>query len=159
MTPCPWWTPRPRPWRLPYTAETSSPVYADGIVYQVVTSGVLNAVDPADGKELWSVKLGPGNLHSSPTWANGLLYVPILNDTASEDGLLYVIKPTKEKAEILHRVKLEGFCFGAPAIMEGRLFVTTTKHTYCFEIGTEVTGKGDWFTLPKAPADPPWRSR
>ena len=86
-------------WRLPYTAETSSPVFADGIVYQMVTRGVLNAVDPEDGKELWNLKLGPGNLHSSPAWANGLLYVPILNDTASEDGLLYVIKASKTKAK------------------------------------------------------------
>ncbi|HWB06782.1 MAG TPA: PQQ-binding-like beta-propeller repeat protein [Verrucomicrobiales bacterium] len=147
--------PKAEAWRLPFTAETSSPVYADGILFQVVTSGVLNAVDPADGKPLWNIKLGPGNLHSSPAWANGLLYVPILNDTASEDGLLYVIKPSKDKGEILHKVKLEGFCFGAPAIMEGKLYVTTTKHTYCFEIGQDVSGKGEWFTLPKAPAGPP----
>jgi hypothetical protein len=141
-------------WRLPYTAETSSPVYADGILFQMVTSGVLNAVDPAEGKELWNIKLGPGNLHSSPVWVNGLLYVPILNDTASEDGLLYVIKPSKTKGEILHKVKLNGFCFGAPAIMDGKLFVTTSKFTYCFEIGQDVSGKGEWFTLPKTPAGP-----
>jgi hypothetical protein len=80
--------------------------------------------------------------------------VPILNDTASEDGLLYVIKPTKEKGEILNRVKLQGFAFGAPAIMEGKLFLATSKHTYCFEIGQQVSGKGEWFTLPKQPAGP-----
>jgi outer membrane protein assembly factor BamB len=141
-------------WRLRYSAETSSPVYADGMIFQVVTAGVLNCVDPKEGKELWHLKLGPGNLHSSPAWANGLLYVPILNDTASEDGLLYVIKPSKEKGEILHRVKLEGFAFGAPAIMNGRLYLTTTKHVYCFEIGQEVTGRGEWFSLGKLPLGP-----
>ena len=141
-------------WRFPYSAETSSPTYADGMVFQVVTSGVLYAVDPKEGKELWSLKLGPGNLHSSPTWADGLLYVPILNDTASEDGLLYVIRPGREKGEILHRIKLEGFAFGAPAIANGKLYVTTTKHLYCFELGQEVTGKGDWFRLPKTTPGP-----
>ena len=141
-------------WRFPYSAETSTPSYADGMVFQIVTSGVLYAVDPKEGKELWSVKLGPGNLHSSPTWVDGLLYVPILNDTASEDGLLYVIKPTKEKGEILHRIKLEGFAFGAPAVANGKLYVTTTKHLYCFELGTDVTGKGDWFRLPKTQVGP-----
>lgn len=141
-------------WRLPYSAETSTPTVADGMLFQIVTSGSLNCVDPADGKELWELKLGPGNLHSSPTWVNGLLYVPILNDTASEDGILYVIKPSKEKGEILHRVKLEGFAFGPPAIANGRLYVTTTKHFYCFQIGDTDGGKGEWFKLPKAQPGP-----
>ena len=141
-------------WRQPYAAETSSPTYADGMVFQIVTSGALMCVDAADGKELWSLKLGPGNLHSSPTWANGLLYVPILNDTASEDGLLFVVKPTKEKGEIIKRVKLAGFTFGTPAISNGKLYITTIKHLYCFSIGEGVSGKGEWFALPKTPPGP-----
>lgn len=142
-------------WRLPLAAETSSPVYADGLLFQVVTTGVLGCVDPETGALLWEEKLGPGNLHASPVWANGLLYVPIYNDVASEDGLLFVVKPSREKAEILHRVKLEGFCLGAPAVSNGRLYVTTTKHFYAFQIGTgEITGKGAWFQLPKDKAGP-----
>ena len=141
-------------WRQPYAAETSTPTFADGMVFQIVTSGALMCVDAADGKELWTLKLGPGNLHSSPTWVNGLLYAPILNDTASEDGLLFVVKPTREKGEIVHRVKLKGFAFGAPSISDGKLYVTTTKHLYCFEIGQGVSGKGEWFTLPKTPPGP-----
>ena len=141
-------------WRQPYSAETSSPSYAEGMVFQIVGSGALMCVDAADGKELWSLKLGPGNLHSSPTWANGLLYVPILNDTASEDGLLYAIKPTKEKGEIVKRVKLQGFTFGAPAISDGKLYITTTHHLYCFQIGEGVSGKGEWFSLPKTQPGP-----
>ena len=142
-------------WRMPLAAETSSPVFAGGLLYQVVTTGVLNCVDPATGALLWEEKLGPGNLHASPVWANGLLYVPIYNDVASDDGLLFVIKPNKVKCEILHRVKLEGFCLGAPAVSNGRLFVTTTKHFYAFQIGTgEITGKGQWFQLPKNKVGP-----
>ena len=141
-------------WRLPLTAESSSPVFADGMVFQVVTSGVLYAIDPEEGKELWELKLGPGNLHSSPLWCDGLLYVPVYNDTASDNGLLYVIKPGKDQGEILHKVTLDGFALGAPAIMEGNLFVTTTKHVYCFEIGQGVSGKGEWFSLPKTPTGP-----
>lgn len=142
-------------WNLPLGAETSSPVYADGLLYQVVTTGVLCCVDPETGTLLWEEKLGPGNLHASPVWANGLLYVPIYNDVASDDGLLYVIKPNREKAGILHRVKLEGFCLGAPAISDARLYICTTKHLYAFEIGSgEITGKGNWFTLPKDAAGP-----
>jgi outer membrane protein assembly factor BamB len=141
-------------WRQPIAAETSSPVHADGMIFQISTGGTFYCMDDATGAELWEMKLGPGNLHSSPTWANGLLYVPILNDTASEDGLLYVIKPTKEKGEILHRVKLEGFAFGAPSISNGRLFVTTTRHLYCFTIGEGVSGGGGWFTLPKTQPGP-----
>ena len=142
-------------WRLPIAAETSSPVVADGLVYQVETTGVLNCVDPETGTLLWKAKLGPGNLHSSPVWANGLLYVPIYNDVASDDGLLFVIKPSRDKGEILHRVKLEGFCLGAPAVSDARLYVCTTKHFYAFQIGTgPVAGKGNWFQLPKDKAGP-----
>ena len=69
--------------------------------------------------------------------------------------MLFVIKPTRENGEVLHRVKLEGFCLGAPAVSDARLYVVTTKHFYAFQIGTgEVTGKGNWFQLPKDQAGP-----
>ena len=142
-------------WRLPYPAETSSPVYADGMVFQVATTGVLYAADPATGAPLWDEKLGPGNLHASPTYANGLLYVPILNDVASEDGLLFVIKPTKEKGEIIKRVKLTGLALGPPAIANGKLYICTAKKFYAFTIAKgPVTGKGEWFSLPKTTPGP-----
>ena len=142
-------------WRLPYPAETSSPVYADGMVFQVATTGVLYAADPATGAPLWEEKLGPGNLHASPTYANGLLYVPILNDVASEDGLLFVIKPTKEKGEIIKRVKLTGLALGPPAIANGKLYICTAKKFYAFTIAKgPVTGKGEWFSLPKTTPGP-----
>jgi outer membrane protein assembly factor BamB len=137
-------------WRQPYSAESSSPVFADGLIYQVEATGVLAAVDPVTGAELWNMKLGPGNLHASPAWVNGVLYVPIISDVASDDGLLYAIKPSREKGEILKRVKLQGFALGAPAISNGKLYIGTTKHLYAFTIGKgEITGTGDWFTVPK----------
>lgn len=142
-------------WRLPIAAESSSPVVADGLLFQVGTTGVLYCVDPATGEQLWTAKLGPGNLHSSPAWVNGRLYVPIYNDVASDNGILYVISPTREKGEILHRVTLEGFCLGAPGIANGRLFVATTKHLYAFQIGKgEISGKNNWFRLPKVNPGP-----
>ncbi len=137
-------------WRLPYAAETSSPTVGGGTLFQVVTTGMLYAVDPKTGKEKWNLKLGPGNLHSSPVWADGLLYVPILNDTASEDGLLYVIKAGEDKGDVLQRIKLEGFAFGSPAVSDGVLYVATTKYLYAFSMGSGVTGKGDWWHLPPA---------
>ncbi len=142
-------------WRLPYAAETSSPVYADGMVFQVATTGMLYAADPETGNPLWEEKLGPGNLHASPVYVNGLLYVPILNDVASEDGLLFVIKPTKEKAEVIKRVKLSGFALGPPAVANGKLYLSTTKklHVYTIAKGA-ITGKGNWFTLPKVQPGP-----
>ncbi|RYD22412.1 MAG: hypothetical protein EOP87_27005, partial [Verrucomicrobiaceae bacterium] len=79
-----------------------------------------------------------------------MLYVPIISDVASEDGLLYTIKPGREKGEILKRVKLQGYALGAPAISNGKLYIGTTKRLYAFTIGKgEITGAGDWFTLPK----------
>lgn len=142
-------------WRLPYSAETSSPVYAEGMVFILSQVGVLNCMDPATGKELWNLKLGAANAHSSPTYANGLLYCPIYSDTGTDDGLLFAVKPSKTGGEIVKKVKLEGFCFGPPAISEGNLYITTAKHVYAFDISEgKVTTEDKWFKLPKKQPGP-----
>ena len=127
-------------WRNPLNHFTSSPVPVGNRIYQLNKTGELNCVDADTGTVVWKEKLGPDNLHSSPAYADGLLYVPVM------DGSFYVIKPGDGKAEILQKLSLEGNCIGAASVAGGRVYVHTTRKLYCFGIGAETT------TVEPAPA-------
>src|ERR1043166_7509807 len=50
---------------------------------------------------------------------------------AGTTGAFYIIKPGKNP-EILTHVALDGRCFGTPTAYNGKVYVQTTKHLYCF---------------------------
>jgi outer membrane protein assembly factor BamB len=64
-------------WRRPLVMFTSSPVLVEGRVYQVTHTGELVCVDAGSGEIVWEHKLGNGQLHASPLYAEGRLYVPM----------------------------------------------------------------------------------
>lgn len=113
-------------WRNPLSMFTSSPTLAGDRLYQVVETGDLFCIDANTGDALWSKKLGPSQLHASPLWGDGKLYVPV------EDGTFWILKPTDAGAEELAKVKLAGGCLGSPAAWNGKVYVHTTKKLYCF---------------------------
>ncbi|MEM7199016.1 MAG: PQQ-binding-like beta-propeller repeat protein [Planctomycetota bacterium] len=121
-------------WRNPLVAFTSSPTLVGDRVYQTVLTGELACVDANDGRELWHQKLAPDQIHASPAWGDGILYVPMNN------GSFHILHPTDEGAEVLQAVQLEGNCLGAPAIAGGRVFVHTTAKLYAFGGGTGEVG-------------------
>ncbi len=127
-------------WRNPLGIFTSSPVLVDNRVYQVTHTGNLCCVDADSGKILWQKKLSYTQLHASPIFADGKLYVPM------KDGSFYVLRPSDAGAEELCKVQLEGTCLGAPAVWDGKIYVHTTKKLYCF--GKRGRNPG----LPPAPA-------
>jgi outer membrane protein assembly factor BamB len=113
-------------WRNGLSGGTSSPVVVGDLVYQVTVTGELTAFELKTGVVLWAIKLGPDQLHASPVWAEGHLYVPM------SDGNLHVVKVGREGGQIVHSTKLDGFANGAPAIANGRVYVTTTRRLYAF---------------------------
>ncbi len=113
-------------WRNELCMFTSSPVLVGDRVYQVDHTGELCSVNANTGEILWTKKLGPDQLHASPLYADGKLYIPM------RDGHFYIIKPSDEGAEVLTKVKLEGNCLGSPSVWNGRIFVHTTEKLYCF---------------------------
>jgi hypothetical protein len=123
----------------------------------VSEKGDLCAVDAKTGKLLWSIKLGVEERNSCPVYADGKLYVPMLDDPASKSdtgeagttGAFYIIKPG-EKPEILSHIALEGGCFGSPTPFNGKVYVQTTRHLYCFG------KKGDTATPPPEKAPERW---
>lgn len=115
-------------WRLPLEMFTSSPVEHDGKIYQMLKIGTLVCIEGATGKILWEEKLVNSQLHASPLYADGRLYVP------TQPGDFYVINVTGDKPVIEHTIKLEGNAVGSPALCNGRLYVHTTEKLYAFEI-------------------------
>lgn len=113
-------------WRNRLASVSSSPVVVGDRIYETVKTGMLCAVDANTGEVMWRHKLGPDQLHASPTYADGKLYIPIQN------GLFYIIKPGETGAEELAKVQLEGRAIGAPAVWNGKVYVFTTSKLYCF---------------------------
>lgn len=128
-------------WRNPDVVSfASSPILVGDVMYQVVQTGDLVAVDTATGKELWREKFGIEQRNSSMLYADGKIYLPMLEDHhAKEKGLeagtagaFYVLKPSSTGVETLSHLTLEGRCFGSPCIFNGKIYVQTTKKLYCF---------------------------
>ncbi len=113
-------------WRHSIRVATSSPTLVGDTVYITDLTGELHAIDVPTGRKLWSVKLAPNQLHASPLFADGRLYVPFQN------GLLAVIKPTAEQGQVISRTMLQGHGLGQPVAWRGRVYVTTSDRLYCF---------------------------
>ena len=113
-------------WRNSEILLTSSPTFANGTIYLVNKVGELCAIDPKTGAVNWRHKLGADQLHASPIYADGKLYIPMRYEG------LYVIKPGEKAAEVLSHTALEGEALGAPAVWNGKIYVHTTKKLYCF---------------------------
>lgn len=109
-----------------HVAFTSSPVLAEGKVFSTIAVGELLCVDAKTGKTLWKEKLAPDQIHASPTYGDGKLYVPMF------DGEFYVIDPEDAAGKQLARVNLGEPCLGAPAIWGGKVFLFTKNKLHCW---------------------------
>ena len=113
-------------WRNRLGIFTSSPVLVGNRVYQTTHTGDLACVDAKSGNILWEKKLANSQLHASPLYADGKLYIPMV------DGALHILKPDDNGAETLCRIQLEGSCLGAPAVWNRRIYIHTSERLYCF---------------------------
>ncbi|MGV3771750.1 MAG: PQQ-binding-like beta-propeller repeat protein [Verrucomicrobiales bacterium] len=127
-------------WSNPLSTSTSSPILVGDRIYVVSEKGSLCSVDVNTGKTLWQLQIGIEQRNSSPLFADGKIYVPILDDPGSKEsgtetgtkGAFYVIQPGDKEGKILSKATLDGRCFGSPAIYDGRLYVQTTRKLYAF---------------------------
>jgi outer membrane protein assembly factor BamB len=124
-------------------AFSSSPVLVGDRMYLTTDTGELVCVDVTQGKALWHHKLAPDQIHASPLYADGKLYVPMNN------GSFFVVRPTESGPEVLSQTQLAGNCLGAPAIWNGRIYVHTNEMLYCFG-----DGSGTWSGEPAAEIAP-----
>jgi outer membrane protein assembly factor BamB len=128
-------------WAADVSTSTSSPILVGDTVYVVAEKGDLCAVDANTGAIKWKLKLGIEQRNACPFYADGRLYVPMLDNPAGKgegdsgeagkNGALYIIKPG-DQPEILQHAELDGRCFGTPVAYNGKLYLQTTKHLYCW---------------------------
>ncbi len=145
-------------WANDLSTSASSPILVGDKIYVVTEKGDLNAVDANTGKILWHMKLGIEQRNAALTFADGKLYVPMLDDPATKTeggeagstGAFYIIQPTDTEGKILSHVALDGRCFGTPTAYNGKIYVQTTRHLYAF--GTKGNNSG----LPSEPVAPKW---
>ncbi|MDD5261304.1 MAG: PQQ-binding-like beta-propeller repeat protein [Methylacidiphilales bacterium] len=148
-----------RLWTNEASTSVSSLALNKDRVYLVTETGELCAIDANTGKTAWKLKVGIEQRTSTPLFADGKIYVPVLNEPgesggddsgAGSKGAFYIIQPGKTEGKILCHVALEGRCFGSPTAYNGKIYVQTTKKLYCF--GT----KGNNPNLPAEPAAEKW---
>jgi outer membrane protein assembly factor BamB len=146
-------------WANDISTSTSSPILAGDTIYVVAEKGDLCAVDANTGAIQWKLKIGIEQRNACPLYADGKLYVPMLDDPkgktdgvgeAGVKGAFYIIKPTDRAGEILTHIEVDGRCFGSPAAYNGKVYLQTTRHLYCF--GKQGSNPG----LPPEPAPEPW---
>ncbi len=124
------------------SSSASSPILVGDRIYTVKEKGDLVAVDVKTGKIAWHVTLGIEQRNSCPLYADGKIYVPILDDPqgpastsesdAATQGGFYIIRDTGNAGEILTHIALDGRCFGTPTAYNGKVYVQTVKKLYCF---------------------------
>lgn len=109
--------------QLPYCP---SPVYHDGRIFMVKDGGIVSCLDASTGKPTKQGRISAtGSYFSSPVGGDGKLYM------LSQRGKLTVISDSAEWEE-LGSADFGEDAYSTPAIADGRLFVRTNGHLYCF---------------------------
>ena len=72
------------------------------------------------------LKLAPDQLHASPLYADGKLYVPM------HDGKAFVVKPHNDLGEILNEADMGAVCLAAPSAYDGKVYIQTKEALHCF---------------------------
>jgi len=145
-------------WEAEVSTSTSSPILVGDRMYVCAEKGDLCSLDVNTGRVLWKKKLGIEQRNASPLFADGKIYVGILDDPqikseggeAGTTGGFYVLKPTATEGQELSHIALDGRCFGTPTAYNGKLYIQTTRHLYCFG------RRGDNPGLPPEPAAEKW---
>jgi outer membrane protein assembly factor BamB len=147
--------------------SASSPILAGDRIFVTSEVGALVDVDAATGAVLWKLPLGTEQRNSSPLFADGRLYVPIVfapseaaagsqESSTGGHGVVYVVAPGDGGGKIVSQFVLDGRCYGTPTAYRGRIYLQTTKKLYCFgpaaaTAASTLTGGEESWPKPGAP--------
>jgi outer membrane protein assembly factor BamB len=104
---------------------TASPLLVGDELYFVNDGGILTCLDAKTGGEIYRERLG-GNYSSSPTFADGRIYV------SNQEGMTSVIKPGKT-FELLAKNQLPGKIMASLAVADRAFFLRTDTSLYRIE--------------------------
>jgi outer membrane protein assembly factor BamB len=108
------------------TADTSSLVYHDGLLFWVTDIGTANCVDAATGKPRWSESLRKGDYKPSPIVAGGRVYFQNLKGRST-------VVAAADKFQVLAENVVNDDTIASPAAADGRLYIRGRKGLYCIK--------------------------
>ena len=97
-----------------------SPLLINDLLYLVSDDGVMSCVEAGSGESVWQQRIG-GAYSSSPTWADGRIYVQ------SEAGETLVIEPGREFREVA-RSQVGERTFASYAVAGGAIYLRTESN-------------------------------
>lgn len=106
-----------------------SPLIYQNVLYTLKEGGVFTSYDSKTGEILKQGRLqgALGAYYMSPVAARGRILV------ISEDGKAAVLRAGGQW-EVLKVIDLGDGCKATPALLEGKMYVRTTGHLYCFRV-------------------------
>lgn len=120
--------------QVPFCA---SPLFHDGLIYTVKDGGLLACLEASDGKLHKYERVGVTNsYYSSPVVGDGKIY--LLN----EEGKLTVVRAGRDW-EVLSTSRFEEDAYATPAIVDGRIYLRTAGHLYCFGLTDKKQSSAD----------------
>ena len=109
---------------IPFCA---SPLFFNKTLFTVKDGGILTSLDARSGKPLLTKRVpGAGNYYSSPVAGDGKVYL------LDQKGRLSVISG-EGKWKVLHRAQFGEETYATPALVDGRIYLRTNGHLYCFK--------------------------
>jgi outer membrane protein assembly factor BamB len=104
----------------------ASPVLYGDLLFCCKDGGVVSSLDPATGKAYKSARApGTGDYYASLVAGDGKVYL------ANEEGKLSVLSAEKQW-KVVSSAEFGEAIYATPAIADGRLYVRTVGHLYCF---------------------------
>ena len=107
----------------------ASPLLYQGQFFLIKTGGILNVLDAKTGKSRFTERMpnAGGDYYSSPVGGDGKVYC------LNERGNLTVVSAEPDW-KVLHRGRFEEDVYATPAIVDGKIYLRTVGHLYCFGI-------------------------
>lgn len=103
----------------------SGPLLIDGKVYAITDTAKMNIYDAETGEDLGRKALGRV-MRGTPLYADGKIYA------CTNEGMFYILRPTDDGVEQLHRVRLSDEEVNAsPIVSHGRIYLSTSHNLYC----------------------------
>jgi len=104
----------------------ASPLWYGGRVFTVKDGGILTCLDAATGRPRKAGRVtGGANYYASPVAGDGKVYL------LSQRGTLSVVTAESEW-KVIHSAEFKEDVYATPAIVDGRIYLRTSGHLYCF---------------------------
>jgi hypothetical protein len=127
-------------------AGKSSPILAGDRLYVIDDFAKMHIFDANTGEKIGLQKLGSVS-RSTPLFADGKIYY------CSNSGQWYIMKPTDDGVEIMHKLRLNDVDVdGSPIVSHGRIYFPTSGALYCIG-NSQVQPSAD--PLPEPPNESP----